>query len=294
MTGGFGTLSMFTMFGGGDDDGEVWESFKQSLFVGLVNTTMGGFAGGTILANAIQGYDISLDTQFEELVRDLKWYGKLLKGEENLFAAIGHTLNLIAKYRYGMDFKTFENMAIGVQNLFDGSGTNEAIMKILNAPESQILTIAGRRREGETAIEYVDRIRSMETMWETKDDEREKELLRQYNEAKRKDIVSKYGGNAEWRRQQRLEEEYEKVVTDLGWSPNARPNTKAWETGVFKSPVEGIAEKEFIEMCGIGASIAGKERFIDIFVGQETEYYNLIQQSMELKEQLKDKYNESK
>jgi hypothetical protein len=185
-------------------------------------------------------------------------------------------------------------MAIGVQNLFDGSGTNEAIMKILNAPESQIRTIAGRRREGETAIQYVDRIRSMETMWETKDDEREKELLRQYNEAKRKDIVSKYGGNAEWRRQQRLEKEYEKVVTDLGWSPNARPNTKAWETGVFKSPVEGIAEGEFIDMCGIGASIAGKERFIDIFVGQETEYYNLIQQSMELKEQLKDKYNESK
>ena len=294
MTGGFGTLSMFTMFGGGDDDGEVWESFKQSLFVGLVNTTMGGFAGGTILANAIQGYDISLDTQFEEMVRDLKWYGKLLKGEENLFAAIGHTLNLIAKYRYGMDFKTFENMTIGVQNLFDGSGGNEAIMKMLNAPESQIAIIAGRRREGETSTQYIDRIRKMETIWKAEDDARERELLKQFNEEYRKDMVYKYGGASEWRRQQRLEEEYEEVVKDLGWEPNARPNVKAWETGVFISPVEAVTQEQYQEMCGIGASIAGIEKYIEKFVGEETEYYNLIQQSMELKEQLKNKYNESK
>lgn len=290
MSGG-GTIGTFTMFGDGDDEGEIWEQTKKSLGVGVVNILTGGYMGGSILASALQGYKASMSTPFDELVNDIRWYAS----NDSLLAAFGHTINIISKYRYGLDFETLANTVVGVQGLIEGSGGNEAVMNILNVPQSQIAIIAGRRRPGETSSEYVTRIMHQESIIQAEDgSKRERELQKQYEMAYRKNVVVRTSGASVWQEMVTLEDDYKDITKELGWTANANPNEKAWETGMYVAPAEGISEAEYLALAQLEAEIAALEGYITHFEGTEDNYYNLVQRVTGVKKQFIEQYEQFK
>jgi hypothetical protein len=298
MSGG-GTIGVFTMFGGDDDEGEIWDETKKALYVGAVNILTGGYLAGSIVSNIIQGYEVSLATPFEELVRDFqkayKLWQKVYNEEVSYLTAFGHTMNIVAKFGYGLDLETFSNIVVGLTGLFDGSGGNEAVMNILNVPQSQIKMIAGRRREGETSTQYITRIRQMESAWLSEDGSRDRELENEYNtKALRKDIVTRVAGARVWREIENLENDYKDVIKKLGWTPNARPNNRAWETGVYVAPVGDITEEEFIALQSLQDEIAYNERYLSGFAGTDENYYALLKEITELKNEIINKYEQFK
>lgn len=290
MSGG-GTIGTFSMFGDGDDEGETWEQTMKALGVGVVNILTGGYMGGSILASALQGYKVSMSTPFDELVNDIRWYAS----NDSLLAAFGHTMNIISKYRYGLDFETLANTVAGVQGLIEGSGGNEAVMNILNVPQSQIAIIAGRRRPEETSSEYVTRIMHMESIIQAEDgSKRERELQKQYEMAYRKNVVVRTSGASVWREMVTLEDDYKDITKELGWTANANPNEKVWETGMYVAPAEGISEAEYLALAQLEAEIAALEGYITHFEGTEDNYYNLVQRVTGVKKQFIEQYEQFK
>lgn len=293
----------------GDDEEEAWYEVGLDAFVAfLSNVAMGGFVGGNIVTGLLSGYTPTLMPSVDEFDRDIKklqsnWKDKRY-GE---FAYLG--LNIAAKNGVGVDLDTFLNMAEGIKAIFYGEGVL-GVMKLLNTPQSQIDLIAGAKREGETVMEYVTRRMRLEAIFATSYNDAFNEdgklinrpfgvstyMLRQlhkdYETAYRRQVVIREEGRSGWNDMLKIDEEYKDVVKAIGWSAEKKPNNKAFESGEYEAPVEGMTRKQYDKAAKLEEKIARRARKIENFVGTDEEYYSLVKEMTEYKKQLIDNYNE--
>lgn len=314
LMGGAGTVPLFRIFSGGDDEGEeqalLIEAFKGAVF----NITLGGFVGGNILSSLTSGYTISLGGALDNLVKDIQ---SALDYKIFSLPSVYYGLNIVARYRYGVDFDTLANIAMGIEGLIEGAATgegkSEAVMKMLNVPQSQINIVAGKRRPGETIQEYITRrlrtesigsvpevddegdIKSDQEYWDSPFTPK-KYYARQYKKdfdaARTRGVIFREADGDAYANYLDTEEKYNEVVKTLGWAPNATPNKKATEGGKYVAPIEGLGYEEYKEIKRLATDAARKAKKVDTFEGTDENYYKLLTEMVDAKQELINKYNE--
>lgn len=306
-----GYIPLWILASASDDD-DKREALKSALLSSLVNCTVGSFAFGMPLSSMLNGYGFSLNPGINDLEDDIKKFGKV-----DWFSGAGMltALNIVSRYGYGCDIKTFANIAKGIDGIIEGSGTVEGALKILNAPQSQINIIAGARREGETAREYVTRRMRIETLFsmpeydEVFDEDGRfigedeftspygmakyiaKDLYNDYEIAYRNDVVYRLGGKEMLNELRDVEESYTEVVEAMGWKVDAKPNKKAVQNG-YVAPIKGLSEDNYWELWDLANVAALDAKDVLREVGTDSSYYEAITRMLKSKKQLISKYNE--
>ncbi|MBR3590535.1 MAG: hypothetical protein IKL43_05950, partial [Alistipes sp.] len=295
----------------GDDDeersaGSIWKETGISL---LGNVLIGGFVGGNIVTGLISGYTPSPIPSWDELMRGGKKFISEIRNDR-WGAATYLAFEMLMQNAVGVDLDTFANVVIGAQELLRGEGT-VGMMKILNIPQSQVELIVGKKREGETVIEYINRRLRAETILRysyediyTKSGKRTgvkpilmstytlNKLLSDYETAYRRQVVIREEGRSGWNDMLKIDEEYKDVVKAIGWTAEKNPNNKAFESGEYEAPIEGMTRKQYDEAAKLEKKIASRARKIESFVGTDEKYYSLVKEMTEYKKQLIDNYNE--
>ena len=312
---GVGIYNLFELCAGGEDDGEEYNTLKNSLWAATASTLVGGFVGGSAAISALQGYNFSMSAAWDDLANTVK---KLWKMDRLSLESVYTTLNLITTYRYGVDLDTFMNIAKGVDGIFERTGDAEAIMQILNAPQSQINLIAGMRREGESAMDYVVRIMRIQSLVydpEYKDIYNEKgtfigsrdidddphkireyqarKLISEYNDAYTRNVVTHFGGKGKLSEMAEHDANYKAAVESLNWKPEASPShtqNVAW--GEYRAPIENLTIEAYAELAEAQERIAYLSKNIERFGGSEEQYYEMVEALDSLKVNFKIKYDE--
>lgn len=322
-----GIPALFAMLGGGEDDDEtpLWEDLLVFLRDVAMQSTLGGYIGGDVLINLVHGYDYDLTASWTDLVRDMGKIWDIRKDDNmsDIFAwdriSIYSFTQFVAKYGVGVDTKTFANIVKGlegtVESMIYGDGTAEAILMFLNAPKSNIDAIAGRIREGETALEYMTRRLRLESIIIYSDYEdyfsedgryigdksnndfrisayTARNLLKEYNESYKRSVIRREGGVSMLRDVINTDNDYANIVKKMGWTPEARPNNKALEGGSYVAPVQSIEYGEYERLSNIQTYIAEMSDLIEKFAGTDEGYYALTMQIHEAKKNLIKYYDE--
>ena len=296
----------------GSDDDDKWTTFKNAMYSGVLTSVVGGFIGGNIAVSTISGYKFSINPAWDDLVKDVQ---RLWNTEWLTASGFYAVLNIASRYQYGLDLKTFVNIGKGVDAIIEGSGTAEGALKILNAPQTQINLIAGARREGETAQQYITRRMRLETIGSTPkysdvynedgkyignglfgsplgmSEYQAKKLNNEYEAAYRESVVYNYGGSEAIRTMKDVEDEYEDVVKTMGWKADAHPNMKAVE-GEYVAPMRGLTEDEWWSLYDLADEVAYTVEDTEFFMGEDYNYYNKVAEMLAAKKQLINKYNE--
>ena len=311
LMGAAGTVPLFTYLGGDDDEGEAWDLLKTAMVNMALNVTTGGYALGSLLNSGLFGYNMSLDTAWENLVTqwNVLWDYDVLSWP---FAY--QALNIVAVNRYGVDFDTLANIVTGIEGIIDGESSVEGVMKVLNIPQSQINLVAGKRREGESIQEYVARrlriesigaipyidesgkVRANQGYWQSPFTPRKSYVAKykgEYEDAYRRATLTKIGGNDEYRDFVKTEEEYKDVVKALGWAVDTKPNNNAYIDGVYSvPPIDGLSKEDYNALWKLAYEAAHAAKDEEEFVGTEDRYYDKLKMMTEKRQKLIDRYNE--
>ena len=314
LMGAAGTVPLFRVLGGGDDEGDEKALLAEAAKGALFNIVAGGFAGGNILSSLTSGYSVSFGGAWDALVKDVK---SLMDYDLFSLPSVYHGLNIISTYRYGVDFDTLKNIAIGIEGVIEGAATgdgkSEAVMKLLNVPQSQISMVAGKRRPEETLQEYITRRLRTESIGSTPEVDEDgnikadqaywdspftpkKYFARQYKSdyetAYRRNVIVGMADVDAYNSYLDTEEEYKKVVEAMGWTPDATPNKKATKGGVYVAPIEGLGYEDYKEVKRLATRAANFAKKVDRFVGTDENYYKLLVEMIDAKQELINKYNE--
>jgi hypothetical protein len=306
MMGGAGAVPLFSLLGGDDDEGESWDLFKDAMVGALLNIGTGGYALGSLLNSALSGYEVTLFTAGEELIKDVKE----LFSTPSLYKA----LEILGTYRYGVDLQTLTNIATGIDGLIDKAsyddGGAEAVMKILNIPRTQIDMVAGKRKDGETVQEYVTRRLRTEAIGAIPEVDAEGNIIvddeywdkfytprksyalkyrKEYETAYRRNVITNIAGVDAYKRYLELEDEYKAVVEAIGWTPDKNPSPETYKKIVTMG---GFDDATYKALFPLQKEVAFKAKKTEDFVGTDDNYYELLEQMIESKQKLIDKYNE--
>ncbi|MBO7313547.1 MAG: hypothetical protein J6U48_04905 [Alistipes sp.] len=311
LMGAAGTVPLFTYLGGDDDEGEAWDLLKTAMVNMALNVATGGHALGSLLNSGLFGYNMSLDTAWENLVTqwNVLWDYDVLSWP---FAY--QALNIVAVNRYGVDFDTLANIATGIEGLVENESSVEAVMKVLNIPQSQINLVAGKRRKGESIQEYVARRLRIESIgaipyidesgkvianqgyWQNPLTPRKSYVAKyrgEFEDANRRATLTKIGGNDEYRDFVKTEEEYKDVVKALGWTADTKPNNDAYINGVYSvPPIDGLSKEDYNALWKLAYEAAHAAKDEEKFVGTEDRYYDKLKVMTEKRQKLIDRYNE--
>lgn len=161
------------IFGGGDDDKNLWvESIKNpAVWIGPLQ----GVTFGSNLISAAEGYPLGGPMLFEDVGRFWNKYGKAAQ-DQGVFSAeaAGIALDLLAELSLSQNTETFFNMYNGVKAFMDGHAT-AGVLQLINAPRSQIKKILMKRGDNESLMQYAERVANLQDLL--------KELNEENNEA---------------------------------------------------------------------------------------------------------------
>ena len=312
---GQGIKELFLLCAGGEDDGEEYNTTLETL--GWATATMlgGGLVGGGTVISILQGYNTSLTPAWDDLTKTAK---KLWNAEWPSVEAGYEAFNIISRYHYGVDLDTFMNIAKGIDGLVEQSGNTEALMHILNAPQSQINLVAGMRREGESAMDYVTRRMRIESAFldpEYEDMYNEKgvyvgkrelnnnplkirayqakRLLSEYNEAYKRNVVTRLGERGELTAMEETDAKYTEKAKSLNWSAEAAPShTQNLIRGEYRAPVDDLTIEGYSELAGLQNAISNIAKNMKGFAGSDEAYYDMAKILDNLKQKFNSKYDE--
>ena len=312
---GQGIKELFLLCAGGEDDGEEYNTTLETL--GWATATMlgGGLVGGGTVISILQGYNTSLTPAWDDLTKTAK---KLWNAEWPSVEAGYEAFNIISRYHYGVDLDTFMNIAKGIDGLVEQSGNTEALMHILNAPQSQINLVAGMRREGESAMDYVTRRMRIESAFldpEYEDMYNEKgvyvgkrelnnnplkirnyqakRLLAEYNEAYKRNVVTRLGERGELAAMEGTDAEYTDKAKSLNWSAEAAPShTQNLIRGEYRAPIDDLTIEGYSELAGLQNAISNIAKNMKGFAGSDEAYYDMAKILDNLKQKFNSKYDE--
>ena len=296
----------------GDDDEKKKELLKDVAKWSLLGP-LSTIPVGNALVSAFQGFDFQPLGAYNDLMEDINLMVKEYKengfeGDLALMAA-----DFLARKGLGVDYKTYFNLYSGLQSLAKDGYSHEALLKALNAPNSQVRLLAGERREGETFEQYATRILRLYTIFgdDTVFEENYKDgkftngnkpvmmsktqlrdMRKNYEQAFRNDILKRKGGYAKRDMVNAIEEEYAKVMDAMGWTADKNPNNKAYDTDTYVAPISGVNENEYYELAELARQVAADFKITSSYVGNDDDrYYQYLMREVESKKKLIDKFN---
>ena len=301
-----GAVPLFRLLGGDDDEGESWDLVKGAMWSLLLNVSSGGYALGSLLNSALSGYQVKFFAAFDDLYKDVKEF----ISTPSLYKAI----QILGVYRYGVDLQTLTNIATGVEGMIEaasyGDGGAEAVMKVLNIPRTQIDLVAGKRKEGESVQDYVVRRLRTEAIGSVPEVDEEgniiadeeywdkfytprksyaKKYKKDFETAYRRNVITQQGSIDAYNNYLEVEEEYNEVVDAIGWTPETKPSPKKYKQIVT---IGGFDEVAYRELFVLQKDVAIKAKKVENFAGTDENYYALLQQMIESKQKLINRYNE--
>lgn len=296
---------------GGDDD--EYRSYKNVLWGATATFLFGGVVGGAVIISGLQGYGFSLTAAWDDAVKSIE---KLLNVDNWLSGeAVYEAINIVARYKYGVDLDTFTNIATGIQGYFEGSGNVEATMKILNAPRSQVNLVAGVRRDGETIMEYVTRIMRAESLLsvpdyytlysEDDDDEfigkgvlrnspfrvseyQAKKYHKQYAASYNSNVVTRFGGASQLSTMKEVDSKYAERAKAIEIIPNSIPSSKT----IHKVLSTNGNEEDLIRLLEAQMEVGIVHKEMERFVGTDENYYKKAVELNKAKENFISIYDE--
>lgn len=294
---------------GGDDD--EYRSYKNVLLGATATFLFGGVVGGAVIISGLQGYGFSLTAAWDDAVKSIE---KLLNVDYWLSGeAVYEAINIVARYKYGVDLDTFTNIATGIQGYFEGSGNVEATMKILNAPRSQVNLVAGVRRDDETIMEYVTRRMRVQSLLSVPDyntlfsedgefigkgvlrnspfrvsEYQAKKYHKQYAESYNSNVVTRFGGASQLSTMKEIDSKYAERAKAIEITPNSIPSSKT----IHKVLSTNGNEEDLIRLLEAQMEVGIVHKEMERFVGTDENYYKKAVELNKAKENFISIYDE--
>jgi hypothetical protein len=297
---GWGLTTLMSALTGWNEDDEDDIARAKAEFVNTWwHSILNGYLGGSIATSALQGFDTSLTPAYDELFNDITgiFDGK---GDWRWELAIASS-----KYFVGIDVKALHNIAAGIENMAKEERDEYAgaVLKFLNAPNRYVKAFVGDRREGETLEQYQTRIVRFNTLlidvvYEHYFDEdgkyigtdapsltmsktEAKELRSEYETAYSKDVLLRYGGTEEYKSFVETDKKHKQICSLLGFK-------------YYTKPSEAKAEQSDLhwEMSYYQEEVAYVMKDRKNWVGSEEDYYDLLIEEQEAKNEFINSYYE--
>lgn len=297
----------------GDDDEKKKQLLKDVALWSLAGP-LSTIPLGNDVISLFQGFKFQPLGAVGDFVNDIN---KIVKAaQENGFDAdvALMTADFLARKAVGVDYKTYFNLYAGLDSLVEDGYSHEALLKMLNAPNSQVRLLAGERREGETAQQYATRILRLYAILddniyednyvdgEYTGDNRPvmmsktqmRNLMPDYEREYRSDVLRRKAGYIKRAEIDAIDEEYAKVMEAMGWTANRRPNKKAFESGKYEAPVSGVRIEEYRKLASLATRVANAYDKTSRYIGDdEDKYYDYILAEMERKQQMISEFNKA-
>ena len=142
----------------GDDDEEKKKLLYDITVKSAWEAPVSMMPLGGYVTSAINGYSASVLPATDELFKEISTIAKGLREEDISPEVVYAATTMCMRWGLGLSVDTIVNIALGLENMIEEGVSPEAILKVINAPEKQIRSIVGQRREGETAKEYTERV----------------------------------------------------------------------------------------------------------------------------------------
>ena len=321
--------SAYALIAGIDDDEDEDKTSDMTTWDKIINIfriplslSLSGLLGGNLVMSSLEGFDVTLTPRADDLIKDVKKISPkldaLLSNKKNIEEAQAFdtwaAISFLSRYRYGVDAKTFLNIAEGIAEI----DSVEGIMKIMNEPRSSINLIAGRRRKGETLQENVERRIHLEIIGNEPSfsdmfsyDKEKLNYIGQGKVAKIwglsdkqiKDFVKDYKARQaravftpeERKRNEAIDKEYAEVCASMGWKTTAQPSDDAVDktSQVYKYP-QGLSYRQYTILKEMGTEIRKDNIYQENFVGTDEAYGKKEREIYEKKQKLINEYNEFK
>ena len=324
---GYGGQFAFQLMAGlptllfGDDDEEKKQIVKDTAINSLWSAPLSMIPVINLIPAAVAGYDINLFPAVDELGEDI---GKILKGivKDGVNIEVAKiTVRLGLRWGLGLDIDTWKNIYLGVESMFEDGMSAEAILKVMNGPETQIRKIIGQRRDDESEKEYIERIMRFYSiaenpMFSAYPDagkyyegyeiegkginyyiyhggspmgmtDRDMQRI-DYEKAYRRNIVLRYGGGKEYARHQDIDEKFNEYAKTIG-----SPNDVYWR-GYYEPKMENLGEKEWIDLMTQKAEVDGYEKWLQHFTGSDESYYEVVKEVEVMKQKFNETYEQFK
>lgn len=297
----------------GDDDEKKKQLLKDVALWSLAGP-LSTVPSGNAVISAFQGFQFQPLGAYGDFVDDINQIVK--EAKKNGFNAdvALMTADFFARKAVGVDYKTYFNLYAGLDSLMEDGYSHEALLKMLNAPNSQVRLLAGERREGETAQQYATRILRLYAILddniyednyvdgEYTGDNRPvmmskaqmRNLMPDYEREYRSDVLRRKAGYIKRAEIDAIDEEYAKVMEAMGWTANRRPNKKAFESGKYEAPVSGVRIEEYRKLASLATRVANAYDKTSRYIGDdEGKYYDYILAEMERKQQMISEFNKA-
>ena len=267
------------------------------------------------LIQAAQGYDFSLSGAYDNFTEDVQRVIDHIGTKGIDWGLAGIVLDTALRRVMGLDYQTVLNVAQGIDSMIEDGYSHEALMKLINAPDSQIRLLAGERREGETVIEYTERILRLYSIGEYSKYEdyfnekgqyigpdnnllkmrsyRAKRLLSEYNEAYKRSVVRRLGERGELTAMEKTDAKYTEKAKSLNWNAEAAPShTQNLIRGEYRAPVDDLTIEGYSELAGLQNAISNIAKNMKGFAGSDEVYYDMAKILDNLKQKFNSKYDE--
>ena len=305
----------------GDDDEEKKQIVKDTAINSLWSAPLSMIPVINLIPAAVAGYDINLFPAVDELGEDI---GKIIKGIAKVGVNIevaNITVRLGLRWGLGLDIDTWKNIYLGVENMFEDGVSAEAILKVMNGPETQIRKIIGQRRDDESEKEYIERIMRFYSIAEnpmfsaypdagkyyegyeiegkginyfdyhggSPKGMTDRDMQRiDFEKAYRRNIVLRYGGGKEYARFKDIDEKFNEYVKTIG-----SPEDVYWR-GYYETKMENLEEKEWSDLMTLKAEVNGYEKWLQHFTGSDESYYEVVKEVEEMKQKFNETYEQFK
>lgn len=297
----------------GDDDEKKKQLLKDVALWSLAGP-LSTIPLGNDVISLFQGFKFQPLGAVGDFVNDIN---KIVKAaQENGFDAdvALMTADFLARKAVGVDYKTYFNLYAGLDSLVEDGYSHEALLKMLNAPNSQVRLLAGERREGETAQQYATRILRLYAILDDNIYEdnyvdgkytgnnrpvmmsktQMRNLMPDYEREYRSDVLRRKAGYIKRAEIEAIDEEYAKVMEAMGWTANRRPNKKAFESGKYEAPVSGVRIEEYRKLASLATRVANAYDKTSRYIGDdEGKYYDYILAEMDSKQQMISEFNKA-
>jgi hypothetical protein len=274
-----------------------------------------------LIPAAAAGYRINLFPAVDELGEDI---GKILKGiaKDGVNIEVAKiTARLGLRWGLGLDIDTWKNVYLGVESMLEDGVSAEAILKVMNGPETQIRKIIGQRRDDESEKEYIERIMRFYSIAEnpmfsaypdagkyyegyeiegkginyfdyhggSPKGMTDRDMQRiDYEKAYRRNIVLRYGGGKEYARHQEIDEKFNEYAKTIG-----SPEDVYWR-GYYEPKMENLGEKEWSDLMTLKTEVNGYEKWLQHFTGSDESYYEVVKEVEGMKQKFNETYEQFK
>ena len=270
----------------GDDDEEKKKSITDMALHSIWEAPLSMMPAGSYVTSFVNGYNASLFPAVDEFAKEMQFVVKELRDDGVSPEVIDTVVKMLSRMSIGVNIDTWANIALAVDSMIEDGMSAEAILKFINAPESQIRNYVLQRRKGETSKEYGERVMRFysildtpifedyfyvegENMNKRSNDEvprgmSQKEMNRiKIEDSFRRSVILRNGGGTQLAEIENARKAYKKLKREgYGDMPD-------FQKKVLSKLTRDIKDGEFILM-----------RTVD-----ETKYYNILMQVKELQDE---------